>query len=496
MRPLPLEAFERFTRVYDCVDASFEEMRKTASERLRRPGTSIRWHFLLANLVVFVSWFFDSGPRTIVALMNILREPGVYIDGIYMFLQIFGFTVWVFSVARISGAVYRYKDRFPIVLLVYSVFILPIFPVLLSFFLSSGFGMNFRYLSMVHLSWTLISLIFWLLIFVFLFIISGGFPLFVYMILSSISRGKEGDLIPGYIHFVRRAAEKVKDDSAMPVPGSDEWHQIEAIARWKFDGINGRVQTFSFGIASVALFGILALVFTQDDVKRALVWLWEGLMRLLGTRSSGSEGALLLVIAVGVIVLPAVIYFARTYAELRRLEAVGIICALAAGGSAQQHAGPSDAAQPAADGHNETSAAPAAPAVTGDGSPDVPAPSGDLCPDTLPEPNAPAVAGDGSPDVPAPSGDLHSDTLPEPNAPAVSGDGSPDVPAPSGDLHSDTLPEPNAPAASMSGSPETNLSAMSGSPETDLSAGVSAPSATPTPPGAPVDPSNPANPGG
>jgi len=134
MRPLPLEAFERFTRVYDCVDASFEEMRKTASERLRRPGTSIRWHFLLANLVVFVSWFFDSGPRTIVALMNILREPGVYIDGIYMFLQIFGFTVWVFSVARISGAVYRYKDRFPIVLLVYSVFILPIFPVLLSFF--------------------------------------------------------------------------------------------------------------------------------------------------------------------------------------------------------------------------------------------------------------------------------------------------------------------------------------------------------------------------
>jgi hypothetical protein len=392
------------------------------------------------------------------------------------------------------------------------------------FFLSSGFGMNFRSLSMVHLSWTLISLIFWLLIFVFLFIISGGFPLFVYMILSSISRGKEGDLIPGYIHFVRRAAEKVKDDSAMPVPGSDEWYQIEAIARWKFDGINGRVQTFSFGIASVALFGILALVFTQDDVKRALVWLWEGLMRLLGTRSSGSEGALLLVIAVGVIVLPAVIYFARTYAELRRLEAVGIICALAAGGSAQQHAGPSDAAQPAADGHNETSAAPAAPAVTGDGSPDVPAPSGDLCPDTLPEPNAPAVAGDGSPDVPAPSGDLHSDTLPEPNAPAVagdgspdvpapsgdlhsdtlpepnapavSGDGSPDVPAPSGDLHSDTLPEPNAPAASMSGSPETNLSAMSGSPETDLSAGVSAPSATPTPPGAPVDPSNPANPGG
>ena len=145
--------------------------------------------------------------------------------------------------------------------------------------------------------------------------------------------------------------------------------------------------------------GILALVFTQDDVKRALVWLWEGLMRLLGTGSSGSEGALLLVIAVGVIVLPAVIYFARTYAELRRLEAVGIICALAAGGSAQQYAGRSDAVQPAADARNDTSAAPASPAVSGDGSSDVPAPSGNLCSDTAPEPNAPAVSGDGSPET-------------------------------------------------------------------------------------------------
>jgi hypothetical protein len=456
MRRLPLEAFDHFARVYDCVDASFEEMRKTASERLRRPGTSIRWHFLLANLFVFVSWFFDPGPRAMVALVDILRRSGVYIDGMYMFLLLFGFSGWVILVAPISGAIYRRKDRFPVVLPVYSIFILPMFPILLSFFLSSGSGVNLQSFLIAHLFWTLISLTFWLLIFSFSFIISGGFPLFVYMILSSISRGKEDDLVPGYIHFVRRAAEKVKDDPKMPAPGSDEWHQIEAIARWKFDGINGRVQTFSFGIASVALFGILALVFTQDDVQRALVWLWESWMRLLRTGSSGNGGALLPVIAVGIIILPAVIYFARTYAELRRLEAVGIICALAAGGSAQQYAGRSDAAQPTVDGHNDTNAAPAAPAVSGDGSPGVPAPSGDLHSDTLPEPNAPAVSGDGSPEVPAPSGDLHSDdTLPEPNAPAVSGDGSP---------------------------------------ETDLSAGVSAPSAAPTPPDTPGDPSNFANP--
>jgi hypothetical protein len=451
MRPPPLEAFDHFTRVYDCVDASFEEMRKTASERLRRPGTSIRWHFVLANLVVFVSWFFDPGPRTMVALVDILRRSGVYIDGMYMFLLLFGFAGWCVLVAIIGNFVYRCKDRFPFILLIHSVFFLPILS-----FLSLISGGDFQSASIMYLFWSFTSLAFWLLILGLLFIISGGFPLFIYMILSSISRGKEDDLIPSYIHFVRCAAEKVKDDPKMPAPGSDEWHQIEAIARWKFDGINGRVQTFSFGIASVALFGILALVFTQDDVKRALVWLWEEWTRLLGTGSSGNGGALLPVIAVGIIILPAVIYFARTYAELRRLEAVGIICALAAGGSAQQYAGRSDAAQPTVDGHNDTNAAPAAPAVSGDGSPGVPAPSGDLHSDTLPEPNAPAVSGDGSPEVPAPSGDLHSDdTLPEPNAHAVSGDGSP---------------------------------------ETDLSAGVSAPSAAPTPPDTPGDPSNFANP--
>ncbi len=199
------------------------------------------------------------------------------------------------------------------------------------------------------------------------------------------------------------------------------------------------------------------LRWSSPRIKRALIWLWEGLMRLLGTGSSGSEGALLLVIAVGVIVLPAVIYFARTYAELRRLEAVGIICALAASGSAQQHAGSSDAVQPAADARNDTGAAPA----------------------------SPAVSGDGSSDVPALSGDLHSDTLSEPNAPAVSGDGAPDVPAPSGDFHSDTLSESNAPAALASGSPDADLSA----------AGVSTSSAALTLSDAPGDPSKPANPG-
>ncbi len=138
MQPLPLQAFDHFTRVYDCVAASFDEMCRTTSGKLRRPATSIRWHFLLINLVVFVSWFFEPGPRIMLPL----------------------------------------KD----------------------------------------------------------------------------------DLTPGYVHIVRHAAEKVQHDQAMTVLRSDDWRFIEAIARWKFDGINGRIQDFSFGIAAVGFFGILALV--------------------------------------------------------------------------------------------------------------------------------------------------------------------------------------------------------------------------------------------
>lgn len=362
MHPLPLQAFDHFTRVYDCVAASFEEMRRTTGGKLRRPATLIRWHFWLVTSVVLVSWFFEPGPRIMSSLMSILRDSGVYMDVLYMFLLILGFAGWVVFIAFINNLVYRFEDRIPIVLLVYSVFILPSFPISLSS-LSFGYGVSFQSVVVLYLFWASLSLAFWLLILGFLFIISGDFPLFIFMILSSISRGKEDDLIPGYIHIVRHAAEKVQHDPGVSVLRLDDWRSIEAIACQKFDGVNGRVQTFSFGITALGFFGILALVFNQDEIKMVLSWLWEGLMQLLGARmqllgarSSGNEGVMLLVILVGIIVLPAVIYFVRTYTELQRLEAVGIICALAVGNSAQQRAGQSEAVQPAGDAHSDNNA--------------------------------------------------------------------------------------------------------------------------------------------
>lgn len=361
MHPLPLQAFDHFTRVYDCVAASFEEVCRTTAGKLRRPATSIRWHFWLVTSVVFVSWFFEPGPRIMSSLMSILRDSGVYMDVLYMFLLILGFAGWVVFIAFINNLVYRFEDRIPIVLLVYSVFILPSFPISLSL-LSFGYGVSFQSVVVLYLFWASLSLAFWLLILGFLFIISGDFPLFIFMILSSISRGKEDDLIPGYIHVIRHAAEKVQHDPGVSVLRLDDWRSIEAIARQKFDGVNGRVQTFSFGITALGFFGILALVFNQDEIKMVLSWLWEGLMQLLGARSSGNEGVMLLVILVGIIVLPAVIYFVRTYTELQRLEVVGIICALAVGNAAQQPVVQSEAVQPAADGRNDTIAVSAAPA--------------------------------------------------------------------------------------------------------------------------------------
>ncbi|MGQ9829704.1 MAG: hypothetical protein ACUVSW_17775 [Roseiflexus sp.] len=356
MHPLPLQAFDHFTRVYDCVAASFEEMCRTTAGKLRRPATSIRWHFWLVSLAVFASSFFEFGRRIMLPLMSILLDSGVYMDGLYMLLLIPGFAGWIVFIALIGNLFDRLEGRVPIVLLVYSILILPSFPFLLSFLLSSGYGVSFQSLVMLYLFWASVSLALWLFIFGFFFMTSGGFPLFIFMILSSISRGKKDDLIPGYIHIVRHAAEKVQHDPGVSVLGLDDWRSIEAIARQKFDGVNGRVQTFSFGITALGFFGILALVIQQDEIRMVLSRLWEELIQLLGFRSSGNEGAVLLVILVGIIVLLAIIYFARSYTELRLLEAVGIIRALAIGNAAQQPVVQSEAVQPAGDAGSDNNA--------------------------------------------------------------------------------------------------------------------------------------------
>ncbi len=77
-------------------------------------------------------------------------------------------------------------------------------------------------------------------------------------------------------------------------------------------------------------------------------------MQLLGARSSGDEGAVLLVILVGIIVLPAVIYFCAHLCRTAASGSVGIICALAIGNAAQQPVVQSEAAQPGADARNDT----------------------------------------------------------------------------------------------------------------------------------------------
>ncbi|GIW02760.1 MAG: hypothetical protein KatS3mg058_4163 [Roseiflexus sp.] len=97
--------------------------------------------------------------------------------------------------------------------------------------------------------------------------VGGSIPHILFMLLSSVSKGGDGALIPGYIAMVQRAARAVAEKKECTNLKAHEWQQIETIVRWKFDGINGRLQAFSLGVGALGLSGILALLFSQEEIR-------------------------------------------------------------------------------------------------------------------------------------------------------------------------------------------------------------------------------------
>ncbi|MFQ3632904.1 hypothetical protein [Roseiflexus sp.] len=119
------------------------------------------------------------------------------------------------------------------------------------------------------------------------------------------------------------------------------------MARWRFDSVNGQVQTLSFGVGALGLTGILALVLSQDQIRAALDWILSAWTGVLGAeRSTQGESVFIVIVGLGIVVLVALTYFTRAYVELRLLEAIGIICSLASGNTSVQVA-PSSTILPA-----------------------------------------------------------------------------------------------------------------------------------------------------
>lgn len=177
-----------------------------------------------------------------------------------------------------------------------------------------------------------------MLLFGLMWIVSASIPHILFMLLSSFSKGSDDALIPGYIAMVQRAACNVVKQKECINLKAHEWQQIETIVRWKFDGINGRLQAFSLGVGALGLSGILALLFSQEEIR---LWFrqFDEFMKMLGEGVIVEGVSIFLVLVmVGIAFLLAAIYFARSYIELRVLEAMGIICSLAASGfGVQQH---------------------------------------------------------------------------------------------------------------------------------------------------------------
>ncbi|WP_287909127.1 hypothetical protein [Chloroflexus sp.] len=177
-----------------------------------------------------------------------------------------------------------------------------------------------------------------MLLFGLMWIFSASIPHILFMLLSSFSEGSDDALIPGYIAMVQRAACTVAEKEECINLKAHEWQQIETIVRWKFDGINGRLQAFSLGVGALGLSGILALLFSQEEIR---LWFrqFDEFLKMLGEGVIVEDASVILVLVIVVIAfLLAAIYFARSYTELRVLEAMGIICSLAASGfGVQQH---------------------------------------------------------------------------------------------------------------------------------------------------------------
>ncbi len=314
MRTLPESAFDHFISVYSTVKETFETVRSLTGQKFRSPAASIRWHFYLVLLFTFLSWFFVSQPLVSMITANVR-----------FIVSVFGFALWTILIVLIVRPIYLYINSKPFLPLLCSVLLLPALPLLL-FAITTN---NVTDAIIYYLFWFTISFAAWLMLFGMSIMIGGNIPLIALLLFSSVKNNKgEKDLIPGYIDIVRQAASNIQSDDRFKKLDINDWHHIEHIAQWKFDGVNGRLQAFSFGIGGLAFLSIFALIFSPEEVRQMQVQFWQMIGQLLGmTPEADEQVGILLLIVFGIVFL-AIRYFYRSYTELRYLEAIGIICGL------------------------------------------------------------------------------------------------------------------------------------------------------------------------
>lgn len=331
MKNSDVNAITHFAQMYRLVEESFNEACRETEKKLRCPGTSIRWHFFLVVLFVFLSWF-GPGSR-IMALFQDFLQTFFPVDGVFfIFLVLLGFIGWVLGIALISSIVYR--SRRSLLILLYSVVVLPVLPLLLMLAPFLAREIDVRSALITWAFWSTISLAGWLLMYGVLWMVSGIITHARFMVPLSFSRGGKDALIP--IDVVNRSVCKIRENASLNSLTTRDWQQVGEIARWRFDSVNGQVQTLSFGVGALGLIGILALVLSQDQVRAALDWILSVWQDIFGVDTAQGESIIYAVVGLGIVVLVALFYFTRAYVELRLLEAIGILCSLASGNTSAQ----------------------------------------------------------------------------------------------------------------------------------------------------------------
>ncbi len=342
---------EQFTDLHHCIKETFDEMHRQTQERWRQFTTSVNIHFILSVFGAFFAWPLIIGsfsPQFVKAFIN--ENLFTTISSFLPLLQWIGFAGWIILIAAISAFVNRKTINRRIVLLIYSIALLPMIPCCLLLTFTLGGVISPQSVLATYLVYILVSFIIWLLIFgaLQMFI----FPLILFSLLTSTSANRKAStsLLPGYLDIVRSATQKVEHNPAFARLTTNQWEAIEAITRWKFDGINGRVQAFSFGIGALGLLSILTLVLSENELRTLWEGLWNGILRLMGGETwENTNSSIATLLLLGIIILLSLRYFARSYIELRILEAIGIICALTKQNNRAEHS-----ATPAAIAHSTT----------------------------------------------------------------------------------------------------------------------------------------------
>lgn len=240
------------------------------------------------------------------------------------------FALWIVVGIALLDTVIQYLPKFvrmPISV-IQTVFITPGTVILLDQVANTLMGVSANYSFAYSLAYLLLINLFIGVIVFFALLILSSMPSLFFLLSSNPVPIKEPKLFSSHDQIIKEVVEKVQQLST-GIQNSTELvtTQVIAFAKGKAASIGAQVQTFSPAFGAFSLFGLLTLIYNQDDVRKFINTINASLNAASG--STGNSNFIIFLFAlVGYLIIFAVRYFVRAYRALRILEIVEVVCNL------------------------------------------------------------------------------------------------------------------------------------------------------------------------